>query len=305
MSMGLYDDKSSLVELELMKNGIMARCVSVTYYFDGKMQIKAQLRALGTGCITATDAAKIISRVVAKRLDVSENNRIILNGNWNDYIFIETGRFEAVWGVAKKCYNDNSISGDNYLVRKFPEGRAVFGIADGMGCGTEANRDSMMALERLESALIKGFSEQNALESTNMIMAAGRKITAPVTVDLCVIDLFLGIAEFIKLGAVAAYLKRGNIIDVILSETLPIGVLEHVDFDSTKKKLYGGDYIILISDGVLEMMPELNKEKEFAKVLLKVNSLNPTAMAQEIIDIVISDRVICDDLTVMVIGIYE
>jgi stage II sporulation protein E len=301
----LYNDKINLIVLELMKHSIMARNVHTAYFFDGRLQIKLQLCALGKGCITTTQAARIISGVAGIKLEVSDNNRIVLNGNWNDYLFVEKCRFEAVWGVAKKCYNDNTISGDSYLVHRLKDGRVVFGLADGMGCGTDAGRNSMMVLECLENSLTKGFSEQMAIESANMLMTKAGQVPSTVAVDLCVIDLFLGIAEFTKLGAAAAYIKRGSIIEVILSETLPIGVLDYVDFDSTRKKLYGGDYIIMVSDGVLEMMSGVNKEKAFAALLLKVKALNPTAMAQEIIDIVTDRRVICDDLTVMVIGIYE
>ena len=41
-----------------------------------------------------------------------------------------------------------------------------------------------------------------------------------------------------------------------------MGVLEQVDYDCTDKKLYDGDYVIMISDGVLDNLPCVNKEEK-------------------------------------------
>ena len=38
-----------------------------------------------------------------------------------------------------------------------------------------------------------------------------------------------------------------------------MGVLEQVDYDCTTKKLYDGNYIIMISDGVLDNLSGINK----------------------------------------------
>lgn len=295
----------SLIESELNKRGILARNASVTQLFEGKLRINVWLINKSDKCFTVADAGNIISRVLSKRIDVSENNRVIINGNWNEYVFYETGRFETVWGVAQRSYTDGAVSGDNYLVHKLPEGKMIFGIADGMGVGLNANINSQMTLERLDNAISMGFSEQNAIEMTNMVLSARRQYQTTVAIDLCRVDLYSGLAEFIKLGAVAAYIKRGNEIESIQSETLPIGLLDEVDFDSVSKKLYGGDYIIMVSDGIIEMMSGYNKEREFARIINGLQSLNPTAMANELINTVINKRTICDDLTAMVIGIYE
>lgn len=47
--------------------------------------------------------------------------------------------------------------------------------------------------------------------------------------------------------------------EIIQSTTLPMGVLEQVDYDCTTKKLYDGDYIVMVSDGVLDNIPCVNK----------------------------------------------
>ena len=39
--------------------------------------------------------------------------------------------------------------------------------------------------------------------------------------------------------------------ETIQSTSLPAGMFEQVEFDTTAKKLYDGDYIIMVSDGTL------------------------------------------------------
>lgn len=71
--------------------------------------------------------------------------------------------------------------------------------------------------------------------------------------DLNIVDLYTGEAEFIKIGGVVSFIKRNKDIKVIKSNTLPFGILDSVDVTTEKFKLKHGDIIVSISDGVLDI----------------------------------------------------
>ena len=42
--------------------------------------------------------------------------------------------------------------------------------------------------------------------------------------DICAMNLLTGEAEFVKAGAAASYIKRGNWVDEVAADTLPLGL---------------------------------------------------------------------------------
>ena len=56
------------------------------------------------------------------------------------------------------------------------------------------------------------------------------------------------------LGAACTYIKRGNWVECIKSTSLPMGVLEEVDMETITKKLYDGDFVIMVSDGIVDAL---------------------------------------------------
>ncbi len=49
------------------------------------------------------------------------------------------------------------------------------------------------------------------------------------------------------------FIKRGNKVEVINSNTLPFGVLEEPDVYTVEKQVSNGDVIVSISDGILDV----------------------------------------------------
>lgn len=94
---------------------------------------------------------------------------------------------------------------------------------------------------------------------------------------------------------------------IIKSTTLPIGVLEKVDYDCTTKKLYDGDYVVMVSDGILDNFPCINKEEQMADVISSISVREPNAMAAHILKQSLSchNNKPSDDCTVMVIGLFD
>ena len=88
--------------------------------------------------------------------------------------------------------------------------------------------------------------------------------------------------------------------------TLPIGMFKAVDYDSVTKKLYDGDKIIMVTDGVLDCLKEEDKEAYMEKAIMDITSNNSQEIANRILDLALSQRnyVPVDDMTVIVAGVW-
>ena len=71
--------------------------------------------------------------------------------------------------------------------------------------------------------------------------------------------MYTGVAEFVKIGAASAFLKR--YCRNYRFFFLPVGMLNNVDIDMTKKKLKDGDIIIMVTDGVFDSKKDIIEKK--------------------------------------------
>lgn len=305
------DEDIHQLEKVLEQRGVKICDLKMYERGDGHHELHVRMKSIKNKCPTVREIAAILSANLDADVIAAENNRVMLNGVYNDYVFVESGRFNIMYGVAKRSKGDNIVSGDNYLIDEISHGRFIISIADGMGSGRKAAEESRMTVELIGDALRAGFSPMAAIEMVNTAFSVNDIKGVPITLDMCALDVSLGIADFIKLGAVATYIKRDGWVEIIQSDTLPIGVFGKVDFDHTIKKMYSGDYIIMVSDGVLEALPSLDKEEIFVRIVAELKSRNPKLMAEEILAKVLeisansSFTIAKDDMTVIVTGMFE
>mgnify|MGYP000370419027 FL=1 len=50
------------------------------------------------------------------------------------------------------------------------------------------------------------------------------------TVDICAVDLYTGICNFLKAGAASTFIKRDHWVESITSESLAAGLVQQIDF---------------------------------------------------------------------------
>lgn len=110
-----------------------------------------------------------------------------------------------------------------------------------------------------------------------------------------------------KVGGVVSFIKRGNEVEVINSESLPFGVLDSVDVSAEKKKLKHGDIIVTISDGVLDVDKSDVGNYEWLREYIEYADTNPEALSRDILEKSksLSGGRIRDDMTVLVSKIYS
>ncbi len=191
----------------------------------------------------------------------------------------EKAEYTVCFGVAQHSYQNNKLCGDAYQSFFDGRGQFVMVLSDGMGKGGRAAVDGTMAAGLMTRLLKAGFDPNSALKIVNSAMLYKSTEESLATVDVTVLDLFGGMAQFYKAGAPATILRKNGKARVVDGETLPAGILKGVCFDHNQTTLSKGDIIVMVSDGVLE------NGTDWIGVELEVwNSPDATALAEHIAD---------------------
>lgn len=257
--------------------------------------------------ISAREMGKLAGDIIGIPLEPAINGRKILGSEYATLSFVEKKNFYALHGMARRTKMESEVSGDNFTFSELGDGQLLMSIADGMGSGYYAFQDSETAIELLEQLMDSGFSEDVALKMINSVMLINSGSEKPTTLDMGILNLASGICDFVKLGAASTFVKRGNWVEAIKSTTMPMGVFEQVDIESTSKKMYSGDMIIMVSDGIVEAINAEDKEKAMSEIIMGIKSNNPKEMAASILENVLkyNSNEPEDDMTVLVTGIWD
>ena len=86
-----------------------------------------------------------------------------------------------------------------------------------------------------------------------------------------------------------------------------MGIFRGVDVEIIRRELMDGDYIIMMSDGVIDAMEEYGYGEDMCQIVSKIELQNPKEIAQTLLQYVIrrSKGSIRDDMTIIVIGVWE
>ena len=78
-------------------------------------------------------------------------------------------------------------------------------------------------------------------------------------------------AAFLKVGSAPSFLLRGREVEVIRSDTLPVGIVQQVDVVVEERQLEPGDVIVRGTDGLLDSVARgADQEEWLAGVLRRV-----------------------------------
>jgi len=162
----------------------------------------------------------------------------------------EETRFGLVFAKAFSRKDGELFCGDTVGSFRTADDRYVFTLADGMGSGTGAARQSVKAVRVMENLSRSGLDQEDILKvlNRNLLAAAEESVLG---VDVASVDLKNGRCDLYKAGAAPTYILRSGNVYEIGSETLPVGMLEEAEVKHERCSLAEGDVLILISDGVL------------------------------------------------------
>ena len=309
----LYDLERGTPQFEeelrksLRKSHVILRQAWVMDKIKGRRQVFLTMRARSGQCISMTEISQILSGVCGSPMAPVSGSRCIVNGEYHTVHFIEDVSYQILYGVARLTREEEKVSGDNYVCRQEDGGRFVMCLSDGMGSGMEACRESETVVELLEQFMESGFSQETAAKMVNSALVLKGQEGMFSTVDICAVDLYTGICNFLKAGAASTFIKRDHWVESITSESLAAGLVQQIDFETASRKLYHGDYLIMMTDGVLDALPGQKEEETMKEIIMDVHEDAPKDFGRGILERVLgySDYRARDDMTVLVAGVWK
>lgn len=119
---------------------------------------------------------------------------------------------------------------------------------------------SETVLDLMEQFLEAGFSRETAVRMINSSIVLQPEPHIFSTVDLASIDLYTGICEFLKIGSAASFIRRERNVECIRGTGLPAGISSELPLDPYRVRIYDGNLLFLMTDGVLGALPEGQEE---------------------------------------------
>lgn len=216
------------------------------------------------------------------------------------------GRFELDMTVIQRPLSGN-IPGDSYLYKPLKDGKDLIALSDGMGVGKKAARESKAALKLLDKIIDAGFDQNLAIKTINSALYLRNQEESFTTLDIGFFDTFTGEITFNKIGAAASFVKKGWHVEVIKSASLPVGILNKIEITSQKVQLSDGDFVIIVSDGVLDIKANIKDKEAWFKQVLQNSSFDKVEDLGEYLNEIIEEqeKLIRDDLTLIVIKAKE
>ena len=162
-------------------------------------------------------------------------------------------------------------------------------------------------VELLEELLEAGFPEKTAIQMINTTLVMGREEIHYSTVDMTIFDLYSGECEIIKAGASSTFIRSKAGVEHLNSTSLPIGVINSIEIDSVRRQLEDGDFIIMVTDGVMDALPVGEQDLPLETIIKGTAISNPKELAHHILQQVLSwtGREPEDDMTVLAVGIWK
>ena len=273
---------------------------------EGRRQIFLTLRARSGQCVSVTEVAQMLSELCESNMTSVQGSRCIVNGEFHTIHFVEDVSYQMLYGVSRLTRENEKVSGDNYICRQEDGGRFVMCLSDGMGSGMDACR-SEIVVELLEQFLDSGFSQETAARMVNSALVLKGREGMFSTVDICAVDLYTGICEFLKAGAASTFIKRDHWVEAISSESLAAGLVQRIDFDTASRKLYHGDYLIMMTDGVMDALPVECEEETMKEIIMDIQDETPREISRGILERALgySDYHARDDMTVLVANVVR
>lgn len=295
----------------LRKEGIHLHRLSVKKR-RGHLEISFSGFCQGNQCMTKTDVADILYRATGIMMSPARETRNVLSQENSTMHFREDTRYKALTGLARIAKSGERVSGDNYSFLELQgRGELLMVLADGMGSGEIADRDSGNLIEVLEYLMEAGFEKKSAFRLLNTLFVANYEGRSFTTLDMASVNLHTGECEIMKNGAATTFVKHKEKVEVVVSSALPVGVAVEAEPDVTTVLLEEGDMVIMVSDGVLDGFYERNMtedaQEDMSSFIEELCCQNPSDMANQILmnALARTSREATDDMSVLVTGIWN
>lgn len=155
-------------------------------------------------------------------------------------------------GVSARGRKGARISGDRGICFHTEDGRVFAVLCDGAGTGDEAAKESLLAVDAVGALIQSGMDPECAMEFLNGMYIL-RDSGGFATMDVLELSLVTGQGTLYKWGAAPSYIKSGNMVKKVGTAAPPpgLGVGSTCSAEVIRLSLWGGDMLVLVSDGVV------------------------------------------------------
>lgn len=289
------------------EHGILIEEMHLYETVGGHYKLWVRMKSRHGGCVSVKNFLTAASLVLGRKLKTLADAKTFVAKDAVEFIFLEDTRFRSVQGIAREKKDGAYVSGDNFSILEMENGNFLMGLSDGMGSGSTACKESELVLDLVERFLEAGFSMETAIRMMNSAMVLKGEEDLYSTVDLCNIDLYSGQASFFKIGAAASFLKRDGEVSYFSSNSLPVGVGNNPEIDRKEIALKNGDFVVMVTDGVLEYLHVPRPEETMKEIIESIDSRHPGILVKKIMERVMlfTGGRVSDDMTILATCIWE
>lgn len=286
------DERIQIIELLKQKE---IEVQEIVIYKKGRFSIEIYVKDRNLDDISTME--KILSEVLKEKIVVNDETSV-----GNHINFLSDDKYAMAIGMAETTKSKSEVSGDSVLSIRLKDGKYLIALSDGMGSGKEAKKSSEQALKMLENLLLSGFEKETSLELINTTLL-NQKEEGFATLDIVIVDLYLGNIEFIKSGACPSYIKNKKKVQILKANSLPSGILPNAKLQMMDKDIEDGDILLLCSDGILDSNIEYRNKELWIRYLLEdIETFNTKKIADLVLNEAIDNNygVAKDDMSVIV-----
>lgn len=305
------DAKSKMIiakiAFEAKEKGLIAEDIHIYEDENKRKYVKANVSSKWGGGIPSKNYIKALEKAMHVPLRLQKDARSILTQDPISLTAYEDTVYYTIPGIAAKKKNGSTVSGDNFTMFEMDNGRYYICLSDGMGSGSRASQESELVVELLQKFLEAGFEKETAIKMMNAAMVLQGEDNSFSTLDLADIDLYSGNMELIKIGAATTFIKHMDEVEYISSSSLPTGVMVDPELETAQKTLQDGDFLVMVTDGVLEYLHVKNPQDKLCDIIGDIETDNAGVMAKTILERVLlfTGGYAMDDMTILVMGIWE
>lgn len=270
-----------------------------------KRQIYITMNTRRKICVPVKKIASALSDLMDCEMMPARDSRSFVSRERVTVLFVEGMAYNVLYGVRKETKRDEAVSGDNFSVFWLPEGQFYAGLSDGMGSGIQACAQSELVLDLLEQFLEAGFSKETAVRMINSSIVLQPEEPVFSTIDVASIDLYTGVCDFLKVGAGTSFLKKENSVECIHGAGLPAGAMSQISLEPFRIRMYDGNVLFLMTDGVISALPAGQEEEIMKHLIRNLPPGTPSEMAERLMEQVKTYGEGTDDMTILVAGIWK
>ena len=272
------NEKSKIVDL-LLNEGIEIEDIVIRK--KGRFIIEIYLKeAFETAKLEKQE--KILTEILKEKIVLNTEASV-----GKKLTFMSDDKYKMTLGEAKATKLKSDSSGDSILNIRLKDGKYLLAISDGMGSGKKAKEASEKVLRLLENLLLSGFDKEISIDLINTaLMNQNEELFA--TLDIAVVDLYLGTIEMIKSGACPTYIKNRKKVQIVKSNSLPTGIVDEAKMQIFDRDLSSGDILVMCSDGILDSNIEYKNKELWLKYMLEDMD---TVNTQKIADLILNEAI--------------